>query len=105
MFEVGDKFRRINGAMGLPKGYEGVVQSVSTFGVSDAKGCYHKFENISQVIKTRRTIVPGKYGHVNIDMVHGVLTVETDGVIYSAAELREAAHIFNQIAEILEEND
>lgn len=50
---------------------------------------------------TRREIVPGSYG---------VIQVHKDGKIgmlpsvKSADQLREAAHILNQIAEVLEEN-
>ncbi|HEU4984953.1 MAG TPA: hypothetical protein VFT58_04885 [Nitrososphaera sp.] len=57
---------------------------------------------------TRREIVPGTYGRVRIfdvkdgrvwaDSLHGF----TDGLY--ADELREAALIFNEIADVLEEN-
>lgn len=55
---------------------------------------------------TRREIVAGVYGCVEVD------NVNSDGVSlwlprnkrWSSEELREAAHILNQIAEVLQEN-
>lgn len=48
---------------------------------------------------TRRQIVPGVYGslHVYNDGTYGVIDSNPDNI-------REAAHILNQIAEVLEEN-
>lgn len=52
---------------------------------------------------TRREIVPGTYGPVNVGSQAGdAVWVVIDGS-RNAAELREAAHLFNQIAEVLEE--
>lgn len=50
---------------------------------------------------TRREIVPGRYGIVTL-WPDGDVAVRCDK--HSPSELREAAHIFNQIAEVLEEN-
>ncbi len=67
-------------------------------------------------IRTRREIVPGVYGRVCV-----VTGVDGDGetsinladrggsphgltMVLNAEELREAAHLFNQLAEVLEEN-
>lgn len=63
-------------------------------------------------IRTRREIVPGVYGYIGIENISGrsacvgVRGVEGEyGDRYlSPDELREAAHLFNQIAEVLEEN-
>lgn len=63
---------------------------------------------------TRREIVPGTYGNVYVKgeisghplgrvCLVGVSTT-TDAVGLTAEELREAAHILNQIAEVLQEN-
>jgi hypothetical protein len=53
-------------------------------------------------IHTRREIVPGVYGIVHVTVRGNVEIEEKDG--YTPEELREAAHILNQIAEVLEEN-
>lgn len=56
-------------------------------------------------IRTRREIVPGTYGIVQIweDCAEGGLVVEIDPTRFTAEELREAAHLFNQLAEVLED--
>ena len=52
---------------------------------------------------TRREIVPGVYGRVSVHDDYSVgFSTELDGRD-AADELREAAHLFNQIAEVLEE--
>lgn len=50
---------------------------------------------------TRREIVAGNYGLIQI-FDNGCMYIETDS--YTADQCREAAHILNQIAEVLEEN-
>lgn len=114
--KVGDRFRR-TAAVGYEgvdyrsAGYEDAVGALERDGVLDTRGNFHKFANIELVASgpirtvTRREIVPGEYGKVFVDAVDG------DGIrarlcrsLIDASELREAAHIFNQIAEALEEN-
>ncbi len=53
---------------------------------------------------TRREIVPGIYGAVDI-ATDGWLSVKFDEGDPTADTLREAAHILNQIAEALEDNE
>ncbi len=55
---------------------------------------------------TRREIVPGNYGCVEIDVhAYGMsVVVDFSTVRHDAGELREAAHLLNQIAEVLGEN-
>lgn len=50
---------------------------------------------------TRREIVAGNYGLIQI-FDNGCMYIETD--TYTAEQCREAAHILNQIAEVLQEN-
>ena len=50
---------------------------------------------------TRREIVPGNYGVVAITKSNKVMIPAGD---YTAEELREAANLLNQIAEVLQEN-
>lgn len=50
---------------------------------------------------TRREIVAGNYGAVAITKRNKVMIAAGE---YTAEELREAAHLLNQIAEVLEEN-
>lgn len=114
-FKVGDRIRRIvDDGDGAPKnfksGFETTAKMVTENSVIDAEGFYHSICNVELIqpatsairTVTRREIVPGEYG---------IVTVFPDGAVYvsgvdvpSAAELREAAHLFNQIAEVLEEN-
>jgi hypothetical protein len=64
---------------------------------------------------TRREIVPGVYGRVTVKMnvsparmsigLTNIAGAPIGDTAMSADELREAAHIFNQIAEVLEENE
>lgn len=53
---------------------------------------------------TKREIVPGRYGDVTIEHWHtpGYVTLATDH-IYDAVRLREAARIFYEIADVLDE--
>lgn len=55
---------------------------------------------------TRREIVPGGYGIVSVGRTAASfkkVPVGIEYLFYGAAELREAAHLFTQIAEVLEE--
>lgn len=56
-------------------------------------------------VRMRREIAAGTYGPVTVEreLYTGKVLVRT-GPIASAEELREAAHIFDQIAEALEDN-
>lgn len=51
---------------------------------------------------TRKEIVPGVYGHISIDVTSNKYVGVHINSNMDAAELREAAHILNQIAEALE---
>lgn len=55
-------------------------------------------------LKTRRTIVPGRYGIVTVDQLPHC-QIQITPCYPTVDELREAAHILNQIAEIIEENE
>lgn len=48
---------------------------------------------------TRKEIVPGRYGNIHIDKGGLVTMIATN----KAANMRESAHILNQIAEALED--
>lgn len=71
----------------------------------------HKIDNPSPIrTVTRREIVPGTYGKIFINDYNESantvsLNVKDDfGCVYfTAEELRESAHIFNQLAEALED--
>ena len=52
---------------------------------------------------TRREIVPGTYGNLEVERHVMGLTVVFEKMNPTAEELREAAHIFNQLAEALED--
>lgn len=58
---------------------------------------------------TRREIVPGVYGKIFINHSdNNIVSINVRNdfgcVEFNAEELREAAHLFNQLAEVLEEN-
>lgn len=54
---------------------------------------------------TRREIVPGTYGVVSVDGAYSHEVSISLTTICGPDDLREAAHIFNQIAEVLEEQE
>lgn len=63
--------------------------------------------NDNSPIRTRREIVTGRYGGVEIStggIPWGHKRIRFDAVA-TPSELREAAHLFNQLAEVLEENE
>lgn len=53
---------------------------------------------------TRREIVAGNYGNLTIYFVKDDLRIEFITSKHTAEELLEAAHLLNQIAEVLQEN-
>lgn len=56
-------------------------------------------------IRTRREIVPGGYGAVEVKYSSkGNILIGIECMNWNAEELREAAHTLNQLAEVLEEN-
>jgi hypothetical protein len=56
-------------------------------------------------VRIRREIVAGAYGKVKVEVgLTNDVIIRCDDV-YTAESLREAAHIFNQIAEALEDNE
>lgn len=65
----------------------------------------HGFKsNNTPPVRLRREIVPGPYGKVRVTVGGFDSILVRCGDIYTAEELREAAHIFNQIAEAIEDN-
>lgn len=64
---------------------------------------------------TRREIVPGTYGKINvlaasrsnavIQLLDSTGIEATKAIALTAEELREAAHLFSQLAEVLEESN
>lgn len=59
-----------------------------------------KSSAIQPIIKTKRTVVPGEYGIVDVGSLGEINIVSG---CYTAEALREAAHILNQIAEVMED--
>mgnify|MGYP006370653593 CR=1 FL=1 len=114
-FKVGGRFRRIKDTYSsLPNravGFEGVVSKVDVDLVYDEHSVVHTIENIEFVPApaipapairtiTRREVVPGQYGIVEVG-VGATVGVTFDP--HTANDLREAAHLFLQIAEVLDE--
>lgn len=97
--------------------FEGSLYMEDNFGKSHSwneESVNEKFEPASSPIRTvtRREIVAGLYGKVFIndydELANTVsLNVKEDFgcVSFNAEELREAAHILNQIAEVLSDNE
>lgn len=116
-FNVGDKVRYIkSGYTGEPSTVVGVLTNglikVDTHGKFGA--CYEQEEDLEHVgpirTVTRREIVPGVYGALRIDShisskVYIGFNTECGNrfIGLGATELREAAHILNQLAEALED--
>lgn len=91
--------------------FEGGLYMEDNFGKSHSwneESVNEKFEPASSPIHTvtRREIVAGEYGCVDVDVYSGGMSVVVDfsTVRHDAEQLREAAHLLNQIAEVLEEN-
>lgn len=56
-------------------------------------------------IRTRREIVPGVYGNIDVRKVcDDGAYITANPCKWTAEELREAAHLFSQLAEVMEEN-
>lgn len=56
--------------------------------------------------KTVKEIVPGKYGAVHVSapsFANGVASVSLTDSVFNPSELREAARIFNELADALDE--
>lgn len=115
-FKVGDRFRRTKTDRGSPPrnfvyGYEGFVAKVDDICVRDEEGCGHSFECIELINDspvrtiTRREIVSGQYGIVRVEAGR---QTGNPRIFVSAVplptELREAARIFDEIADALEES-
>lgn len=126
-FKVGDRVRYVHdGSFGTVDGF-----NVGTIRVKCDDPAYGICTEVAEDIEliqptasaspairtvTRREIVPGVYGRVEIFQSYAdgdvLLKVEDasrgiayiDGHYLNASELRETAHLFNQIAEVLEEN-
>lgn len=119
-FKVGDrvKAKRDIGEY-FTSGREYEIQNEDSYYINDDKGSVRhvasldflaeEFDQVFTPIRTvtRREIVPGTYNGVVIAGV-GVsnkrVSVGMDTLFRNTDELREAAHLFNQIAEVLEEN-
>jgi hypothetical protein len=54
----------------------------------------------------RRDIVPGQWGIVTVDNRNTkTITLKIEWGSFNSEEIREAAHLFSQLAEVLEEQD
>lgn len=123
MFKVGDKVRRVKYEhFGMKAGDVGTVSSMGMCGrveLEEFEG-HHSvrcLEIAQSPIRTgtRREIVPGTYGRIKVTGTYegnrvtmewdrsDVITAAVPIVGLSAEELREASHIFNQLAEALED--
>lgn len=119
-FKVGDRFRRVVTDGGNPPanfiaGYEGVVAKTNDICAYDSEGYGHSFECIEPIndfpvrTVTRREIVPGEYtlpsgGEYEVsECDDGPEWIVIDDHDYDAVGLREMARIFNEIADVLDE--
>lgn len=116
-FNVGDRVRlkddgaEVDGHFSHGNEYTVVRVSGNGLGVEkDDSGYYNwwfaeYFEPTAQSTPirtvTRKEIVAGNYGAVAITKSNKIMIAAAN---YTAEQLREAAHILNQIAEVLEEN-
>jgi hypothetical protein len=55
-------------------------------------------------VRMRREVVAGTYDNVKVSRELYTGKIIVSAVAQTSEELRESAHIFNQIAEVLEEN-
>lgn len=122
-FKVGDTFRRIVPG-NSPElhashmvGYTAKVVSLNGNSVTDEWFTQHSVDRIELVTPadspatairtvTRREIVPGTYGAIELDSVSpdgSSVFVETAHVSMGASDLRAAAKLFNEIADVLED--
>lgn len=116
-FNVNDKVRYLTkgfyGHIGTVVGIsEGGLIKVDTHGEYGV--CYENASDLEHVgpirTVTRREIVPGVYGNLDISSFSrskvfvGLKTECGNRYVYmNATELREAAHVLNQLAEVLED--
>lgn len=129
-FKVGDHFERTRDSFHpfandrfsdlqiLKRGYKGIVKSCSPDGyiILDEESQIHHVDNIKKIdspinspVKTisKKEIVPGDYNNFQILNVfdHSVgLKIKGDYACFSSKRLREAAQMFIEMAEVLEEN-
>lgn len=112
-FKVGDRVRFVEDYGQASKGDEAVVIGYSKTGCVclDVNGaphtCYEQRvepANDNSPIRTvtRREIVPGTYDVVEVE-TDGWLSVKFDEAEPTASTLRSAARIFNEIADVLDE--
>lgn len=114
MFKAGDRVRRINDSYnGMKVDDVATVDYISIVGhvrLREFEGdhsvkCLELLPEGPVRTVTRREIVPGVYGKVRVNecgIGGGVESIEMRPT-RSPEELREASHIFNQLAEALEE--
>lgn len=124
-FKVGDRVRAKHGEYtgytvgspyNLPRG-EGVVSysipgsmSVEYEGIVSPPVNQNSFKLVTPAAGpirtvTRREIVPGVYGGVNVQTYDDTRVTVFMSRTYNAAELREAARIFTEIADVLEDKE
>lgn len=113
-FKVGDRVRsktsdsrytieKIDGDQIKFEGLEYWYHS-NLFELVTTQPCVVPFNSKPATLKTRRTVVPGNYGIVTVDQLPHC-QIQITPCYPTVDELREAAHILNQIAEIIEENE
>lgn len=119
MFKKGDVIQRVDESS-WPEihGRTGVDYTVSGYGEAISE-CGHKIDCRSsryyRLIRstspvrtvTRKEIMPGKYGRINLTSggAAGMVTIYTDGHVFSPTELRAAAATFIELADALEEGE
>lgn len=120
-FKAGDTVEAIDSAAGqFTKGSRYTVSEHSSYDVvsveKDDKGSTtngwsaSKFKLVTRPaapspIRTRREIVPGVYGLIEVGGVKdGRIFIRVGGDAYKADDIREIIHIASQVLEVLEEN-
>lgn len=114
-FKVGDRVRRVRDEhMGMRSGDEAIVKRVTAYNhveLNEFRGQHWndllELANPSPIrAVTRREIVPGTYGSVVVDRNTTTDSPAPFVRFYAqagASELREAARIFSDIADVLDE--
>lgn len=118
-FKVGDRVKRIgNGYNGMRIGDEDIIAAWHPDGsINLVKYGYGHAEYMLELVTpapaspirtvTKREIVAGTYNQFQIFNGNpGVVNVKTDGkyICLKSAELRAAATLFNELADVLDEN-
>lgn len=112
-FKVGDRVRRISGMhKGMSAGDESTVSEVyghkhvalDSFSGEHWEVCLELADTSPIRTVTRREIVSGVYGIVSVAPNASRCAFVPKARDYTASDYREAAHLFNQLAEVLEEN-